>query len=189
MKLRFFVLAATLVTISGCSPSSLVGVDELASDATLAGEFIELRLKARVADDVSQILRITVTPDNSVRVSRETLRYSDRRVALPKSEEEVALAKRLSPEQARALRRKLSIFRPAKLSAEIPFAFVTDCPGMSSHLDNVLVVFFSDGRGKGATFLLERSCDTSGAAKALRKAEDIRSTLPMRVSFPKLTTG
>jgi hypothetical protein len=54
----------------------MVGVEELASDATLAEEVIELRLKAAVMNQATQILRATITPDDLVRLSRETSRHS-----------------------------------------------------------------------------------------------------------------
>jgi hypothetical protein len=80
----------------------------------------------------------------------------------------------------------LAVFRPRRLSKDRPFTFLPDCPEMSSHPDNVLVVSFSRRTGEGALFLLERSCSKTSAMKALRQAEAVRAAIPLQIAFPRI---
>jgi hypothetical protein len=55
---------------------------------------------------------------------------------------------------------------------------------MSSHPDNLLVVEFSKSEREGGLFLLERRCTSRQAAIALQLVNEVRSELPVQISFP-----
>jgi len=178
--------AALALALGGCSSASLVGADELPSDARLASETIEVRVKSRGDDSgAHRVLRMQIAPNNAATVATESIRvndYGEPPIVVLESEK----TGQLTAPQAAQARRTLAPLHPSKLGPEWPFAFLSDCPSMSSHPDVVLVAEFRKTAKEGGLFLLERRCDSDQSAQALRLAEAFRSQLPVQVDYPRI---
>lgn len=185
------VVVFLALMLEGCSPQSLVGVEELAPDSVLAEEWIQIRLKPKVEseDGDQRLFIITLAPNNTVRASRIFVNFldpsGDLEMSDPEVNEESVRTERLSTETALEVRRQLARLRPETLSANWSFAFAPDCPGMSSHPDNVAAVSFARDERTGGMFLLERPCTTIGAARVLNLINDVSSK--MGIWTPSLT--
>ena len=172
--------------LGGCSSGSLVGADELPSDERLASETIEVRVKSREDDSgTHRLLRMQIAPSNVVTLSTELVRFKDYG-APPNVVVESKRTGQLTPLRAAQARRTLAPLHPSNLGSDWPFAFLSECPGMSSHPDNVLIVEFRKTANDGGLFLLERRCDEAQAVQALQLAEAFRSHLPVQINYPNI---
>lgn len=185
--LRLSVLAAALsIALTSCSSESLVGADELPTDQVLALETVEARLKTSHDGGGYRVLQMRIEPNDAFTLSRSLVRFMGygQSPAVALEEERTGT---LTSQGAVNARRRLAALRPLELSPEWPFAFVEDCPGTTSHPDNILVVEFSKGKQEGGVFLLERGCASKQAAKAMQVVNDVRSGLPIQIGFPDLS--